>query len=163
LSSNREHLIEFVTKKMQQRFRMDEKYISYQEAKNEADKAYKRHKQLKELMLETDARANYDKAIRDYEKMELMLSQEIHLSDKKIKEITDEVYFHLLELTNMEISKAGFIAHIIMHDTLTDFDKETKAVTFNADVGNAEAPIATVQPRWKDGSQWIIRKKEVKK
>ena len=64
---------------------------------------------------------------------------------------------HLEELSEIEITTGGFVAHTIGLDKKATFSEESKSIKFEP-TGNVEIAIANRLNKWKDSSQLTIKK-----
>jgi len=82
------------------------------------------------------------------------------LTDRHL-EMVNDLQAHMIELSAIEISTGGFVAHSFGLRDNVKLDEVTKVLTFYP-TGSVEVPIATDLPSWKDSSQMTIIKREGK-
>lgn len=148
------HLTRFIQDMMQQKFRLDTTKNEYEELLDTIRERIIDQTNLIQTIDEGSVKQFEDRKHADQQSqvnIEGILAQKTEILEK----ITLDVYHHMVELSNLELSSSGFITHIITTDEQTDYDENAKVITFKGE-GRAEIPIATTLRRWTDASQLKI-------
>lgn len=146
------HLTNFIEDMMQQKLRLSESQSLYQEALVKIKERIVDETQLLETA-SNESRPFYEERKADDEAHQKRIESILEEQHEIIEKITLDVYHHLLELSHLEIKRAGFITHIVTVNDQTDYNKETKVIKFHRKDGHAEIPIATTLRKWNDASQ----------
>lgn len=154
-----QHLRQYTEDTMKQKFRLDQTIEEYEKLDI---KLRERIIDQKDLIEETkilnrpqeqiDTLTN--RKLKD-EQLRGEVQNIIQELKNKRQDIINELQYHLLELSEIEIQSSGFVTHTIVTDYATKFNKDTKIIEFK-EKGHAEIPIATYLDHWKDSSQLRI-------
>ncbi|CDQ41778.1 hypothetical protein [Virgibacillus salexigens] len=151
MAGEKSHLTQFIEDMMQQKFRLDASKSEYIEMLNNIKERIIDQSDFINRIDEESVNA-FQKQLEADKEHQVLIENIIDQKEEILDMIYNDIYYHLIELSNLEIESSGFITHIITCDEGTSFNKDTKVITFK-DEGYAEIPIATTLRKWTDASQ----------
>lgn len=158
------HLRTYVEDAMTTKFRLDRTIEGFKEMDKKTQEAIidegdlytlltgRMPQNIEQIQTVADRKQKNEQLRADYQRY-------IQEEQSNVEKLSSSIQHHLVELTDIEITEGGFIAHTIVHDHDIEFDETTKILSLDKKA-HAEYAIATNLNQWRDSSQLKVIPRE---